>query len=1273
MLERLVAWGVKNAFGLAFKTVLEQLAQQTSVASIKDFFSIPLRGIVSSLGINQQETLEVLFGQALKEFLSQVQLQLEDADLSEADIKQYTQPLKIFLTQSRVQAELGKALIADILPDAEALSSMWMELNLPPLPDDFNWRSLIKRYTRKINVILGESPELSAILDRQNLLEIQQTNKAFADTLSNFDLLRYRAEIQKNYAHLRLDSFDTSGYSYNLKLWNIFVAQNVREVNEAAPKIYELPKEHLQRLKKLGQLEEDFDINSEVLEQYQKNYTQQVSCSVLEIINDSQTYKYIVILGDPGSGKSSLLQYLTLQWAEKPIENFPLLPIPLLVELRTYVRYQENEQCQDFLEFFRKNSGLNSALNHSQLDAVLRNGDAYVMFDGLDEVFEPSKREAAITDIINFTQDYPLVRVIVTSRVIGYQPNRLRDASFRHFMLQDLELEQIYEFISLWHNLAFSDLFEKQRKQARLEKAIQDFQPIRQLAGNPLLLTMMAILNRNQELPRDRAELYNQASRVLLQQWDLEKLLLSLETSTIDYKDKQAMLRQVAYSMQTTQQGLAGNLINASDLEEILSNYLRSIGIQHPEQIALSMIQELRERNFILCFLGADYYAFVHRTFLEYFCAWKFVWGFENERTISLEELITEVFGKHWQDETWHEVLRLIAGMIHPKFVGEIIDSLIKQDGEEEQFINIFLAANCLLEVRNRAVIAFTADKLLNKLKELTKYDLWYYYESDIFSDGEEEKLVKKIRTQAITAIATTWQDSADIKTFLQNRATEDERWDVRQTAVQEIAKAYKDDPQTKTFLHNLATEDKDLDVRQTAVQEIAKAYKDDPQTKTFLHNLATEDKDLDVRRTAVQEIAKAYKDDPQTKTFLHNRATKDKDSDVRRTAVQEIAKAYKDDPQTKTFLHNRATEDEDSDVRQTAVQEIAKAYKDDPQTKTCLHNRATEDKDSDVRQTAVEEIAKAYKDDPQTKTFLHNRATEDKDSDVRQTAVEEIAKAYKDDPQTKTCLHNRATEDKSPSVRQTAVQEIAKAYKDNPQTKTFLHNRATEDERWDVRQTAVEEIAKAYKDDPQTKTFLHNLATEDERWDVRQTAVEEIAKAYKDDPQTKTFLHNRATEDERWDVRQTAVEEIAKAYKDDPQTKTFLHNRATEDEIPSVRQTAVQEIAKAYKDDPQTKTFLHNLATADKSYIVRRTAVQEIAKAYKSQPELFETYYNCAFNDPFEQKNTWYTNPRRVALEIILKQFPQHPQTLPLLHDRAKNDPDKKVRDYAQKKLLET
>ena len=60
----------------------------------------------------------------------------------------------------------------------------------------------------------------------------------------------------------------------------------------------------------------------------------------------------------------------------------------------------------------------------------------------------------------------------------------------------------------------------------------------------------------------------------------------------------------------------------------------------------------------------------------------------------------------------------------------------------------------------------------------------------------------------------------------------------------------------------------------------------------------------------------------------------------------------------------------------------------------------------------------------------------------------------------------------------------------------------------------------------------------------------------------------------------------------------------------------------------------------------------------------------NCALNDPFERKEDYEDNPRQLALEIIIKQYPDRPQTLPLCKDRAENDPDEKVREFAQKKL---
>ncbi|MBD2520979.1 HEAT repeat domain-containing protein [Nostoc sp. FACHB-133] len=1239
MLDWLAIWGVTQAAGLIFKPILEDLAKDAA----KDWAKDLLKGIPGKIFQKlKKEDIEIAAGKALKEFLQLMQQQLKvRCKLAETEIKEYTKDINKFISDKSVTEILGEAFDINCESlDAKTLEDSWNRLQLKPLPSKFNWQSITEQYLTQVQELLLDSKELHHILELQKLSDIEINTKEIAGVIVDFNLVKYQEGIRERYGNLKLDSLDTSGYAYNeLKLWRIFTAQNVRETHQVLAQVHELPKEHLRRLRESDQVEAEVEL--EELERHKLVYFEQPIRSVLDVVNKKQDYKYIVILGDPGSGKSTLLQFLALNWAESPLDNVISLPIPLLIELRTYMRRREDKECNNFLEFFHQCSGAVHHLNQLELDKQLKAGNALVMFDGLDEVFDPGKREDVITDINRFTNDYPDVQVIITSRIIGYKPQRLLNAEFRHFILQDLDSEQIQDFIYRWHELTFTDAVDKVRKRERLQRGIDTSKSIAELAGNPLLLTMMAILNRNQELPRDRATLYDQASRVLLHQWDVERALTEdkrLDPKTIDYKDKQAMLRQVAYLMQTGEKGLAGNLINENDLVKVLTDYLKTIEFDKPREAARVMINQLRTRNFMLCFLGADCYAFVHRTFLEYFCAWEFVWQFKETQTLTIEELKNEVFGKHWQDESWHEVLLLIAGMIESKFVGEILEYLMAQDGEEEKFVNILLAAKCLVEVRNRLLIMSTATQLLSKLKDLTKYDLWYYY--DFYHDEEETKLVREIRTQAVTAIATTWQESID----------------------------------TKIWLKECATQDNDKYVQRAAVEELANHFKDDPDTKTWLKERATQDDDKYVRRAAVEELANHFKDDPDTKSILKERATHDDERDVRCAAVEELAKNFKDDPDTKTWLKERATQDDDKYVRRAAVEELANHFKDDSDTKTWLKERTTQDDDKYVRCAAVEELAKNFKDDPDTKSILKERATQDDDKYVRRAAVEELAKNFKDDPDTKSIIKERATQDDDNYVRRAAVEELAKNFKDDPDTKSILKERATQGDNWDVRRAAVEELANHFKDDPDTKSILKERATQDHHRDVRRAAVEELAKNFKDDPDTKSILKERAIQDDNWDVRRAAVEELAKNFKDDPDTKSILKEHAIQDDDREVRRAAVKELAKNFKDDLDIKSILKERAIQDDEREVRGAAVEELANHFKYHADLFDIYYQCAVNDPFKDSHDppYNSNPRRIALEIIIKQFPQHPQTLPLLRDRTQNDPDEQVREFAQKKLAQ-
>jgi predicted NACHT family NTPase len=1086
--------------GLLASPIVAELAKAALDDYVKDFF----KGCIKDVeGLAKKPFAQNAVCDAFTSFLILFEQELKQSGLNEKQIKQYLQPVKQFIKQPPVGQVLGSAFPGTCrVLNTAILAESWQTLtlqhpvrrNLPTftkivpanifkeqavaaLPDTFSWERVAGQYLASVKLIVQQNVELREIFNTNQFTSMERSLATIAPIPAEFNLASYQEGLREQYERLDLGNLDTrSGdYEQQLTVKEIFIAQNARSCQEYLPKDYELPKEIQKRLRERGDMAAE--VSPEDLERYQKAYTQQQTKSVLEIIDDVN-YPYLVILGDPGSGKSTLLQYLALQWAKLPPNQLSSAPIHLLIELRKYSRSRDRKDCKDFLEFIECDSSKSDHLNKSKLHEWLQSGRAVVMFDGLDEVFEVEKRNRIVDQIHNFTQKYPAVKTIVTSRVIGYQQQRLKNADFHHFMLQDFELEQIQEFIQKWHDLTLTDRVKKAKLFERLQQAIRQSRAIRELAGNPLLLTMMAILNRNQELPRFRAKLYEKAAKVLLHKWDFEvKEKLGhekIDPYTIDEEVKQNICGRIAYKMQSSGKGLAGNIISREDLRQTITDSLSGLMGTEATVCAKLMVEQLRDRNFILCFLGGyneDYYAFVHRTFLEYFCAWEFVQQFEGQKTLDLDGLI-QIYREHWRDESWHEVLRLIAGMLkNAKFTSDILEYLIGEDGEADKFSNLFLAAQCVSEVKNRNDIADVAGRLCDRIKILTRYS----YTVNIITsrDIEHYRLVVEIRRQAVAAIAETWKDDPETLPILKQWVQSDDDSGVRRAAVEELARGWKDDSETLPILKQRAQSDDNSAVREAAVQELARGWKDDSETLPILKQWAQSDDNWAVRQAAFKELARGWKDDPEILPILKQRAQSDDNLAVRQAAVEELARGWKDDPKTLPILKQWAQSDDNWAVRQAAVQELARGWKDDPETLPFLKQRAQSDDDSDVRQAAVQELARGWKDDSETLPILKQRAQSDDDSDVRQAAVQELARGWKDDSETLPILKQRAQSDDNWVVRRAAVEELARGWKDDPETLPWLKQRAQSDDNSDVRRAAVEELARGWKDDPETLPLL--------------------------------------------------------------------------------------------------------------------------------------------------------------------------------------------------------
>ena len=223
-----------------------------------------------------------------------------------------------------------------------------------------------------------------------------------------------------------------------------------------------------------------------------------------------------------------------------------------------------------------------------------------------------------------------------------------------------------------------------------------------------------------------------------------------------------------------------------------------------------------------------------------------------------------------------------------------------------------------------------------------------------------------------------------------------------------------------------------------------------------------------------------------------------------------------------------------------------------------------------------------------------------------------------------------------------------------------------------DVVSSGVQEIAQGWKDDPATLPNLKQRAQSDDDWTVRLSALQELVRAWKDDPETLPILKQLAQYDDDSAVRLSALQELAWGWKDDPETLPWLKQLAQSEDKRDVRQAAVQALARGWKDDPETLPWLKQLAQSDDDANVRRAAVQELARGWRNESGIFELLGDVAIHDPFDRDEDWQDNPRQAALAATIELYPDRPETLELVRDRAQNDRDQKLREFAQEKLTQ-
>ena len=407
----------------------------------------------------------------------------------------------------------------------------------------------------------------------------------------------------------------------------------------------------------------------------------------------------VVLLGDPGSGKTTFVNYLAYRLAEAAANDAASdLPAPLqglwpvrliLREVATYLPLGEGGSAAMLWEAVRADvthrlgeTAAAKLMTYLQ-KRLLREGGLFLL-DGLDEVPEAGRRRRCLLEAVQaLIECLPSDgRMLLTARPYAYADPEWQLSGLPILALAPFDEKQVARFVDRWYRavrpaMGWSPQEAGGRGQ-RLSEALRGRPRLGDLASRPLLLTLMATLHTSWgQLPEDRADLYEESVKLLLARWQRAREVRALEgerkqqpgfTTALGVSEAtvRAALERLAYEAHARQGEAAQRDEAPADIPagEVLAIFSPLL----PDDVNPGkVLTYLEARAGLLLGRRERVYAFLHRSFQEYLAAC-YLANTERDFGARLRDLV-------WKDlDWWREVFLSGVGKKRQGGLGDAVN-----------------------------------------------------------------------------------------------------------------------------------------------------------------------------------------------------------------------------------------------------------------------------------------------------------------------------------------------------------------------------------------------------------------------------------------------------------------------------------------------------------------------------------------------------------------------------------------------------------------------